>query len=129
MLILIAAAAAAASACAAAPSSSVSTAMLCTASAVAYPPPIGGGWSAVETDDEGVQAAAAFAAGELGSELGSVESAERQVVAGMNYRLKLSLSDGRTFNVVVFRALNGTYQLTSNAQIETDSGSNESSGD
>jgi len=45
--------------------------------------------------------------------LASIESAQQQVVAGMNYRLALTLRDGSRWNVVVYRQLNGQLQLTS----------------
>jgi hypothetical protein len=131
MLILIEIAAGAA--CLAAPTPAMKAPSICTAAAAAFYPPMVGGYRAVSTDDAGVQAAAAFAAGQLGGELGDVESAEQQVVAGMNYRITLSLSDGRKFNVVVYRPLRGDMQLTSSESVgggdESDTGSNQSDGD
>lgn len=121
MLILIAAAA---SACLAAPATAATT--LCATSTAFAFPPIAGGWRAVESDDEAVQAAAAFAAEQLGSEPSGVESAEAQVVAGINYRFTLTLSDGRKFNVTVFRALDRSYRLVSSEEVG-DTGDNESS--
>ncbi|MBC2661069.1 hypothetical protein H7F50_04830 [Novosphingobium flavum] len=43
---------------------------------------------------------------------GRVLVAERQVVAGMNYRLLLKLRDGSRWRVVVWQKLDGTRQVT-----------------
>lgn len=75
--------------------------------------PLLGGYRAVAVDDEGVQAAAAFAAQSVDAELAEVTSAERQTVAGANYKISFSTSDGRSYNAVVFRALNGSFSVTS----------------
>jgi hypothetical protein len=80
-----------------------------------------GGYREVEVNKD-IEAAAAFAVGEQGKEmkeklvLKSVDKAAQQVVAGMNYALTLKLTAAgkpREANVVVFRALDGTYKLTS----------------
>lgn len=83
------------------------------AAAAAAQYPQVGGYRAVATTDQGVQAAAAFAAASLGregAELASVDAAHAQVVQGMNYRLDFTMSDGSRWRVVVYRALNGTMQ-------------------
>lgn len=87
-----------------------------------------GGYKAVAVDDAGVTAAANFAVEKKGEEqeitisLESVEKAESQTVAGINYRLCLKVSstntDGEkseviTVQVVVFRNLQNEYSLTS----------------
>ncbi|MDX6696428.1 MAG: hypothetical protein QOF02_4031 [Blastocatellia bacterium] len=91
-------------------------------------PPIVGGYKAVEADNLEVVAAAEFAVGaqekKLESEvkLVSVEHAERQVVAGMNYRLclKVEIEDKENntevrqeVKVVIFRSLKNEYSLKS----------------
>lgn len=64
-----------------------------------------GGWSKVAVTDKGVVAAAAFAVqakraamqrdgDQVQLELEAIEEAEQQVVAGMNYRVKLKVSSG-----------------------------------
>lgn len=40
-----------------------------------------------------------------------IESAEKQVVAGTNYRLRLRLKDGSRWQAVVWRKLDGTYKV------------------
>ena len=81
-----------------------------------------GGYKAVPTDDPEVVAAADFAVNEQGRKqeisisLVSIEHAEQQVVAGINYRLCLKVEiDGETqeIKVVVYRNLSKEYSLTS----------------
>jgi hypothetical protein len=63
--------------------------------------PVAGGYSERATGDRGVAAAAAFAVRERGRRTGrrvtlvAIRRAETQVVAGLNYRLLLSVSEGR----------------------------------
>jgi hypothetical protein len=84
--------------------------------------PIAGGYSGRPTNDRGVAAAAAFAVRERGRQtrrrvtLLSIESAETQVVAGMNYRLVMRVREGREVGfvtVVVFQNLRRRLSLTS----------------
>jgi hypothetical protein len=90
-----------------------------------------GGYRAVSTDDAGVQAAAAFAAGEVGGSLQSVDSAQAQSVAGVNYRLTITLDGGAVWQVVVYRNLQGEHSLTSSSQTSAgdgpDTGTNDGS--
>lgn len=87
-----------------------------------------GGYREIDKADEGAAAAAEFAVKdqsekkELAYKLVSVEKAETQVVAGMNYRLCLKVSytkqgeESETtefVQVVVFRSLQKEYSLTS----------------
>jgi hypothetical protein len=87
-----------------------------------------GGYREIDKADEGAAAAAEFAIKdqsekkELTYKLVSVEKAETQVVAGINYRLCLKVSyqkqgedaDTTEFvKVVVFRSLQKEYSLTS----------------
>jgi hypothetical protein len=77
--------------------------ILCAAapSASAQEPRVMGGYSERSTTDRGVAAAAAFAVRERGRRTGrrltlvAVRRAETQVVAGRNYRLLLSVREGR----------------------------------
>lgn len=80
--------------------------------------PIAGGWSAVDLHhppiNPDIGEAARFATGQLGrrARLARIESASQQVVAGMNYRLTLRLTNGRRWEVTVWRALDGTMTMT-----------------
>jgi hypothetical protein len=91
-------------------------------------PPIVGGYKAVATNAPDVVSAAEFAVGAQGRKvkstikLVSVEGAERQTVAGLNYRLclKVEIEDevnnvvvSENVKVVVFRSLKKAYSLTS----------------
>lgn len=80
-----------------------------------------GGFSKAEFDSE-TRVVAAFAVGEISKkenaplELKRIISAERQVVAGLNYRLELDLTkNNQPFRVraVVWRKLDGSMELTS----------------
>ena len=92
-----------------------------------------GGYKEIAKDDEGAVAAAEFAVKaqsekkETTYTLVSVEKAETQVVAGINYRLCLKVSfrkEGeeaettQAVRVVVFRSLQREYSLTSWAEEE-----------
>jgi hypothetical protein len=82
-----------------------------------------GGYKEAATDDAEVVAAANFAVGEEGRKaetsitLASIEHAEIQVVAGINYRLCLKVATGddepSDVKVVVYRNLQKAYSLTS----------------
>ena len=81
-----------------------------------------GGFKAVATDNPEVLAAARFAVGAQGQkenttiELSSVVAAERQTVAGANYRLRLEVEvEGGTqyVSALVFKSLKKEYQLKS----------------
>jgi hypothetical protein len=101
-----------------------------------------GGYKEVAKDDDQVQAAAEFAVSEQGKKqemtykLVSVEHAEQQVVAGINYKLCLKVEyhkedddvDTTEFvRVVVYRNLQRAYSLTSWTQEDcgTDEGQNQ----
>jgi hypothetical protein len=73
-----------------------------------------GGYRAVAVTDAGVQAAGRFAAASIGgsaAQLVRIDSAQQQLVQGMNYRLELTMSDGRRWRVAVHRPLRGEMQL------------------
>ena len=83
--------------------------------------PIPGGWSSVAVDDARVKIAArqavAAQASIDGTELTlvAIEDAQRQVVAGINYKLTLSVKNGdqrQRANATVWGKLNGSYELT-----------------
>jgi hypothetical protein len=83
--------------------------------------PIPGGWSTVAVDDARVKLAArqavAAQASIDGTELTlvAIEDAQRQVVAGINYQLKLSVKKGnrqQRADATVWGKLDGTYELT-----------------
>ena len=93
-----------------------------------------GGMRAVSTDDAGVQAAAGFAAGEVGGSLHSVDSARQQSAAGTRYQLTITLEDGAIWDVTVFRNLQGEFSLEASNQTQPapgedgpDTGSNDGS--
>lgn len=84
--------------------------------------PIAGGYSERATNDRGVAAAAAFAARERGRRTGrrvtlvAIKRAETQVVAGLNYRLLLSVREGRdarNVTAVVYQNLRQRLSLES----------------
>jgi hypothetical protein len=81
-----------------------------------------GGYRPANAADAGVQAAAKFAAQSVEGELAEVLEAQQQVVAGMNYQLSFSTTDGRQFNAVVFRALNGAYSVSKIEEVAGDDG-------
>ncbi|MBI3653118.1 MAG: hypothetical protein HY231_18985 [Acidobacteria bacterium] len=90
-----------------------------------------GGYKEAANDDPEVVAAAEFAVAEQGRTqeaaitLVSVEQAETQVVAGINYRLCLKIAvddETKDVKVVVYRNLQKAYSLTSWAEESCGSG-------
>lgn len=78
-----------------------------------------GGYRPGAISDED-RAIAAFAVSKLdhaNAVLASVESAARQVVAGVNVKLELTLADGTRWSVVVYKQLDGTLALTASEPI------------
>jgi hypothetical protein len=84
--------------------------------------PVAGGYSERPTSDTGVAAAARFAVRERGRRIGQrvtlleVRRAETQVVAGLNYRLHLTVRESRKerdVTAVVFQNLRQRLSLTS----------------
>lgn len=78
-------------------------------------PAIAGGWSASASTAE-ARAAAQFAVTAMnrpGVTLTSLDAVQQQVVAGLNYRLDLTLSDGSKVRATVWKKLDGTFELTS----------------
>jgi len=83
--------------------------------------PLPGGSTAASTSDEKVKLAAQRAVAAQAKASGqpltlvSIEDASRQVVAGVNYHLRLSVMKGdrpQFANAVVWGKLDGTYELT-----------------
>jgi hypothetical protein len=106
----------------------LSVAFGCVIVGLAQNRPIVGGYKVVATDDPEVVAAAEFAVSEKKGQqdgplsLVSIEHAERQVVAGMNYRLCIKVKaadetdageETQDVKVVVFRSLQKEYSLKS----------------
>ncbi|MBU6268668.1 MAG: hypothetical protein KGN34_14070 [Sphingomonadales bacterium] len=82
--------------------------------------PIVGGWSVVAATDPEVRAAADAALVGLQrrhARVARIEAASRQVVAGMNYRLTLRLSDRSRWDVTVWQQLSGQWQVTAKQRL------------
>lgn len=82
--------------------------------------PIVGGWSELPRTDPELAAVARFVVPRLPRKqprLLRIEGGERQVVAGINYRIVLQLTDRSRWRVQVWRKLDGTYQLTHHERI------------
>ncbi|OYU70658.1 MAG: hypothetical protein CFE28_12040 [Alphaproteobacteria bacterium PA2] len=82
-------------------------------------PTITGGWSQAAIDED-AKSAAVFAVTALnrpGATLKSLDAAQSQVVAGLNYRLDLTLTDGSRWQVVVYRNLQSAFSLTSSTPL------------
>ena len=60
---------------------------------------------------------AADAASKGTAELLSVDDAQKQVVAGMNYRLTMTLTDGSRWKATVWRRFDNTMELTAASQL------------
>jgi hypothetical protein len=79
------------------------------------PVPLMGGWSSVGVKDAALVDAARAAVRLLdrpNANLRRIVSARQQVVAGMNYRLELILTDRTRWRVTIWRMLDGNYALT-----------------
>lgn len=77
--------------------------------------PLPGGWIVRTAADDDVRAAAAeavAATGRAGVSLMTIESAQSQVVAGVNYRLDIWLSDKSRWRAVVWKKLDRTMEVT-----------------
>ena len=78
-------------------------------------PMIAGGWQAADPASGEVRQAANYALTQLPAghgALAEVRSAQMQVVAGINYRMVLSLVDGTIWEATVLRKLDGSFELT-----------------
>lgn len=77
---------------------------------------IAGGWQAADPASKAVTDAADYAVTQLPAGhglLAGVRSAQMQVVAGTNFRMVLSLTDGTIWEATVWHKLDGSYALTS----------------
>lgn len=105
----------------------VALALFAAAPALAEPtpaPPMPGGWSELAPTHPELLPAARAAVRALPRlrgvrpQLQRIEGGERQVVAGMNYRMVIRLTDRSRWRVQVWRKLDGTYQLTHHERIK-----------
>jgi hypothetical protein len=72
--------------------------------------PMAGGYRDVAVTDPGVRAAARFGVAQLRrprARLASVDAAQQQVVAGMNYRIDVTLTDRSRWRLSIYRPLRG----------------------
>lgn len=81
-----------------------------------------GGYRKIETADADVRAAVDFAIKEKGDKFGliKIKKAERQVVAGINFRVKMKISEKTgekeskyTVTTVIYHDLSGKYSISS----------------
>jgi hypothetical protein len=84
--------------------------------------PRAGGWGAVAApnDDAGVRAAAEAMVKRLPVEhakLKQINTAQRQVVAGTNYRITLVLTDGSKWDALVWHKLDGSFVVSDPGQV------------
>ena len=90
------------------------------ASPLAAQAPIVGGFRDVAVTDPDVRAAARFGVAHLRrphSRLATIDAAQQQVVAGMNYRIDVTLADRSRWRLTVYRPLRGEMRSTSAARI------------
>lgn len=86
----------------------------------AWDPVIAGGWRGADPQDDGVRAAAAYAAAHLPQSHGAlaeVTSAETQIVAGTNLRMALRMTDETRWTVIVWHRLDGSFELADVRQV------------
>ena len=85
-------------------------------------PPVVGGYTSIDVNSDAAWAAAKFAATQLGTAtVEKVLSAQAQVVAGTNYRLKIQLNDGKVYELTVFKALDNTMKLVESKVVSGES--------
>jgi hypothetical protein len=73
-----------------------------------------GGYTSVSVNNADVKQAASFAANQVSkgkAKLRKVTAAQTQVVAGLNYRLVIQLSNGQRYKVVVYKPLGSGAKL------------------
>ena len=77
-------------------------------------PALVGGYTSVSVNNADIQQVATFAANQVAkgkATLKKVTSAQTQVVAGLNYRLVIQLSNGQRYKVVVYKPLGAGAKL------------------
>jgi putative lipoprotein len=82
-------------------------------------PSIVGGYSPAPADSD-ARKAAQFALPKLKrgkARIRSLDAVERQVVAGTNYRIEMTLTDGSHWKIVVWQRLDGRYQLSQSQRV------------
>ena len=84
--------------------------------------PKAGGWQAVPNPDKAAELKGPVQAmlAEISTTpqtVARIERADRQVVAGTRYRLRIHLTSGKAWQAVVWRKLDGTYQVSEVAQV------------
>ncbi len=84
--------------------------------------PLVGGWSPITSPDKNLEARAAARAAlpnlpRRKARLARVERAEKQIVAGTNYRLILRLTDKSRWTVTMWHKLDGTWAASQIAQL------------
>ena len=88
-----------------------------------FSPPVVGGWSTVAdaAHDAEVKTASRAAMpirGHRHARIAEIERAEQQVVAGMNYRVQLRLTDRSRWQVTVYHDLAGQWHVTGRQRLD-----------
>lgn len=81
-----------------------------------------GGWQSIpdpasDADLRPIVAAALGKVPRKGAKLGAIDHAERQIVAGTNYRLLFALADGSRWTATVWRKLDGSLAVSGVAEV------------
>lgn len=84
--------------------------------------PIVGGWKPVPNPNKAAELKGPIKAmlAEISTEplkVAQVISADKQVVAGTNYRMRIRMTNGKTWQAVVWKKLDGTYKVSEIAQV------------
>lgn len=84
--------------------------------------PVAGGWKPVPNPNKAAELKGPLQAmlAEISTEplkVAQVISADKQVVAGTNYRMRVRMTNGKTWQAVVWKKLDGTYQVSEIAQV------------
>ncbi len=84
--------------------------------------PLVGGWKPVPNPARAAELSGPIQAmlAEISStpvKLAQILSADKQIVAGTNYRLRVRLTNGKAWQAVVWRKLDGTYRVSEVAQV------------
>ena len=84
--------------------------------------PVVGGWKPVRNPNTAAELKGPLQAmlAEISTErlkVAQVISADKQVVAGTNYRMRVRMTNGKTWQAVVWKKLDGTYKVSEIAQV------------